>query len=83
MALTTEQINELAADVMAKLSETRTPFPGNKADLVAAIMWADSHQDANAASYNAGLPDSIRTGADGKLKSNIYSFVADKKWEVA
>lgn len=79
--LTEQQIDNLTARIMRYLSNDRVHIPATKAEVRAAVVWADQFQTSIAGDFNAGLPDSIRLGASANMKQNFFSLVADAKWE--
>ena len=58
----------------------RRKFPAGatytKADLMAAVAAADTWADANAAAYNAALPNPFRTAATASEKAVVLALVA-------
>lgn len=54
-----------------------------KADLQAAIAAADSWADANAASYNAALPQPARSALTTRQKARLLNYVIRRRYEVS
>lgn len=68
---------------MADLSGRRDPLPLNKADLRAAVDAVDAWADANAAAFNAAIPQPARTLLTAKQKAELLVYVVRRRHEVA
>ena len=54
-----------------------------KADLRAAINAIDAWVDANAAAFNAAIPQPARAQLTAKQKARLLLLVVRRRWEVA
>lgn len=78
--LTSEQRQEVRAELSALLSHARQPFALTKAQFLAAIEATDDWIEANAASFNSALPAAARTGLTAAQKARLFYFVALKRF---
>lgn len=80
--LTAAQRAEIHERFMADESVVNTELALNKADLLAAVDAVDDWVDANAAAFNAAIPEPARTSLTAVQKVGLLSAVAHKRWEV-
>jgi len=76
MALTAAQRLEIRATVGRYFSDTALPFDVRKPDLDAAIAAIDGWIDANAASFNAAIPQPARGQLTALQKAQLFMLIA-------
>ena len=69
--------------VMREASAERAALTLTKADLRAAVDAVDGWIDANAASFNAALPQPARSALTARQKAQLFLAVARRRWEVS
>jgi len=74
---------QLWADLMREMSAGAESCGVIKADLRAAIDAADAWADANAASYNAALPQPARGALTARQKARLLMYVIKRRYEVS
>ncbi len=70
------------ARFMRDASSRRDTIALLKPDLRAAVNAADDWVDANAASFNAALPEPAKTSLTAKQKSELLVFIVRRRWEL-
>lgn len=80
---TQAQLDQLAKDFMAELSNEREPCPYLKAAVVAAIAATNTWQASNAASFNAALPAPFRNSATPQQKARLFRLVSELRWKTS
>jgi len=65
------------------LSSTFESIGVTIADLLAAVEATDAWVDANAAAYNAALPQPARSVLTAKQKARLIAAVVLRRWEVS
>lgn len=80
MALTTQQKLDIRGEWGSELSRRREPFGLRKPDLDAAISAVDAWVEANAASYNAALPQPARGVLTAAQKAELLLLVVKKRF---
>lgn len=81
MALTSPQVEatwKRWADDQVRSSSQ--PIQFSQADLRAAVAAVDAWATANAASFNAALPEPFKSGATATQKAALLSFVLDRRF---
>lgn len=76
MALPLAQQIQTTRDLIAA---DPSPFNFSKVDIRAAIDACDAWCTANAASYNAALPQPFRTGASATQKALLLAYVCVRR----
>jgi hypothetical protein len=79
-ALSTQQRQRILQRFAERLSTRRDAFDLRRADLVAAVAATDDWIDANAASFNAALPQAARTALTASQKVELFSLVAELRY---
>lgn len=79
--LSAQDLIDLWADLMRRLSGDREGAALSKADLRAAVDAADAWIDANRASYNSALPLPARTTLTAPQKARLLALVILKRFE--
>jgi hypothetical protein len=79
-ALSDDDRKEVWAELMRSLD---CPGAITKTDLRAAVDAADAWVDANAASFNAALPQPARGGLTNRQKSALLTYVVQRRYGVA
>ncbi len=74
---------EIYADFMRQLSHRRESLDLKKLELRAAVDATDAWIDANAASFNAALPQPARANLTQKQKVELFLFVATRRFLVS
>ena len=81
-ALSDPERQELTDAIARELSNLRIVLGAvTKADLRAAINAADAWADANAAAFNAALPQPARAALTAKQKNYLLEYVLRKRRE--
>jgi hypothetical protein len=80
MALTSEQQEEVYAELMQLLSNTRESVELVKSDLRDAIAAADTWIENNVAAFNATLPGTARTTLTTSQKAMLLAYVTMKRY---
>lgn len=79
MALTPEQQQQVSARFQDQLSalprEKKEPLSVNKHAILAAAAGMDAWVDANAASFNAAIPEPARTALTPAQKRRLFFWV--------
>lgn len=75
MALTDQQLVDSMRAMVEDADAAGVPFNHAKADLRAAFQAADAWATANAASFNAALPQPFRGAASASEKAQLLAFV--------
>lgn len=74
----------LSARFQSDASATRTVLPGvTKTDIRAAIDAIDGWVDANAASFNAAIPQPARAALSARIKAELLTHVVRRRFEVS
>jgi hypothetical protein len=69
---------------MRDVSAAREPLGAlTKAELRAAVNAADAWADANAASFNAALPQPARSALTARQKARLLAVVLRRRYEVS
>lgn len=71
------------ARYMSDASAGAIPIPVNKADLRAAIDAIDGWIDANAAAFNAAIPQPARGALTAREKASLLTYVIRRRFEVS
>jgi hypothetical protein len=71
---------EIWAEFMREISAEREPISINKNDLRAFFNAADDWVNANAASFNAAIPQPARSGLTASQKARGLRFVVAKRF---
>lgn len=79
MPLTTQQRSQVWGALMRAAAEDPVPGTITKADLRAAVDACDDWIDANAASFNAALPQPFRGQANLNQKILLLAFVLERR----
>lgn len=79
--LTTQERQELSAEIMRDISRLREPLNVTKAAVIAAIIATDDWVEANTASFNSALPLPARTDMTLKQKTQLFMRVVRKRFE--
>ena len=81
--LTDVKRSEVWGKIMQWMSADRIGITGmTKQDLRDALNATDAWIDANVASFNNALPNAAKVNLTAKQKLNLFSAVADARWEV-
>lgn len=64
-------------------SINRLPFNLSKLDLIAAVNAIDTWTDANAASFNAAIPQPARGALTAKEKARLFMMILNERFKVA
>lgn len=78
MALNNAQIKAVWYDYVA--GQGNVPLAFSKPDLAAAVAAVDAWMTANAASFNAALPDPFKSTASQAQKAQLLALVALKRY---
>lgn len=78
--LTTQQRQEISADVQRRLSRLNVPCGATKAQLMDVIAAADAYLDANATAMNQAIPAGARAAASSEVKAIVLAAVAYKRY---
>lgn len=81
--LSAEDRQAIWAKYMQDCGSARIEIPLAKAELRAAVDAIDGWVDANAASFNAAIPQPARGALSTKEKSSLLVYVVRKRFEVA
>ena len=65
------------------LSQTREPCALSKLDLQAAVGAIDAWIDANAAAFNAAIPQPARGVLTSTQKARLLAAIILKRWEIS
>lgn len=80
--LTSAERQALWAELMRDLSNRGEPVALTKQDLRAALDAADDWAEANAASFNAAIPQPARAQLTARQKAMLLAWVITRRWEV-
>lgn len=69
------------AAAMRKVSDDRDAVSITKAELRAAVDAIDGWVDANAAAFNAAIPQPARGALTAHQKAELLMFVVNRRWE--
>jgi hypothetical protein len=78
MAFTPQQAREAWRDMLEADDSLGRVL--DKPSLQAAVVAADNWATANAASFNAALPEPFKSTATAGQKAELLAFVALKRW---
>jgi hypothetical protein len=65
------------------ISAQRQPLAVNRTDFRAALAAIDDWVDANAASFNAAIPQPARTNLTVRQKAQLLEYVVRRRFEVS
>lgn len=74
---------EVWARFMRELSARREPCSLTKVDLRAAVDAIDVWVDANAAAFNAAIPQPARSALTARQKAELLFYVVFRRYEVS
>ena len=80
MALTQQQLDQVYADIMQRLSAAGESTPCLKADIAAAVAACDTWVESNQVSYNNALPAAFKANATASQKARLLSMVLAKRF---
>lgn len=81
-ALTTEEREAARSGLVGRLGDEGWTTDLLKADFRAAVAATDDWIDANAASFNAALPQPARNTLTAREKALLFMLVADRRFGV-
>lgn len=81
-ALPTGDLKTILRDFASDISATRTAFNIARADAIAAVTAIDAWIDANAAAFNAAIPQPARSALTAKQKADLFFRISRRRLEV-